>query len=676
MEANHPMFASIFRFILFSMCLLIPFRSKKKIMLKILNYTITFFTLFLVISCCSGVCQNAKPYQDKTHYSKIFGKEKIYRVYLPDKYYQSNQKFPVIYFFHGWGGRYFKDDSAKLEYEKLGELVNKYQVILVMWDGNMDELEPRPYNIGDHKDVKFNVQMKDYFPELVNHIDSTYRTFADREHRGVIGFSMGGFMSFYLAGKYPDWVSTAVNMVGSPEFFVGLPGNHTLYQIRYTFDNLRDVGLLFHNRIECPMTGLNDEVNRGAVWNRLANYEYHKLAGGHQVDNPGETKVFESAMRFIVNRFDNPVPLEKSWSHYDLCPEFTLWGYSVKSNKNEPGFLFLRNVSANGFGFYTKKWLPDGPSIKDCKATISTGPVYQPDVIYKISIYNETKNQLTKYETTADKDRRLHFELNGDGCEIGIAKKQVQAGFAVVGYQINSNQKYLRIGEPCEISVNLFNRGEAIPANKKLDVELSCADSSVLISSQKQAISLQTGYQQIKTKPFKIYCTKIPPSDGSPAWLRLKVTTKYDAFRSEDNFVLPVFYDVTIFSNIEVDDGRLVLTAKNVGNNARPVTDSIYGSGNGDGAVSPGEKIMLYEKGHRLRLFTDDPYVISDDETLVDEVLPAVWPDGYTLSSVVKIAANCPPGHEIEFMAHYETKTYQPIYRCVQWGKVKIKVEK
>jgi hypothetical protein len=85
---------------------------------------------------------------------------------------------------------------------------------------------------------------------------------------------------------------------------------------------------------------------------------------------------------------------------------------------------------------------------------------------------------------------------------------------------------------------------------------------------------------------------------------------------------------------------------------------------------------MLYEKGHRLRLFTDDPYVISDDETLVDEVLPAVWPDGYTLSSVVKIAANCPPGHEIEFMAHYETKTDQPIYRCVQWGKVKIKVEK
>ena len=98
------------------------------------------------------------------------------------------------------------------------------------------------------------------------------------------------------------------------------------------------------------------------------------------------------------------------------------------------------------------------------------------------------------------------------------------------------------------------------------------------------------------------------------------------------------------FQNIEVDDGRLVLTAKEVGNNARTVTNSICGSGNGDGAVSPGEKIMLYEKGHRLRLFTDDPYVISDDETLVDEVLPAVWPDGYTLSSVVKICRQLSAG--------------------------------
>lgn len=55
---------------------------------------------------------------------------------------------------------------------------------------------------------------------------------------------------------------------------------------------------------------------------------------------------------------------------------------------------------------------------------------------------------------------------------------------------------------------------------------------------------------------------------------------------------------------------------------------------------SAGEQIMHYEGSHRLRLFSDDPYVIAGDEKLADEILPAVWPDGYTLSSVVKIADN------------------------------------
>jgi predicted peptidase len=75
---------------------------------------------------------NAQPYQDLTHESQVFGHKKFYRLYLPDNYAKSGKRYPVIYFFHGWGGRHFKDDNANLEYEKLQELVNKYQVIMVM----------------------------------------------------------------------------------------------------------------------------------------------------------------------------------------------------------------------------------------------------------------------------------------------------------------------------------------------------------------------------------------------------------------------------------------------------------------------------------------------------------------------------------------------------------------
>ncbi len=69
--------------------------------------------------------------------------------YLPEGYETSGKRYPVIYFFHGWGGRHFKDESAKLEYAMLQRLVDKYQAIMVMSDGNIEEKRDRGrYNIG------------------------------------------------------------------------------------------------------------------------------------------------------------------------------------------------------------------------------------------------------------------------------------------------------------------------------------------------------------------------------------------------------------------------------------------------------------------------------------------------------------------------------------------------
>lgn len=645
-----------------------------KVTPKTISLRIIILILLIAGITFKGIGQKHYPYEDKTHYSKVFGKDKPYRIYLPEHYKSSKKKYPVIYFFHGWGGRHFKDDNAKLEYEKLGELVNKYKFIMVMWDGNMEESEPRPYNIGNHDNIKYNVQMKDYLPELVGFIDTTYRTYTDRYHRGIIGFSMGGILSFYLSGKYPDKFSAAVNMVGSPEFFIGLPDNHTLYQVRYTFDNLKDVALLFHNRDSCQMSGLNDEVNKGALWSEAEHYEYHKMKGGHKVDNPGETKVFESAVQFIMSSFENPAPLNKTWSHVDLCPDFSLWNYSVKSNKDEPGYLYLRNVNKNGFGFYTTKWMPNGPELINVKASVTTAPIYEPNEAYRISSFSKADLKLTMMHKPADKDGRLHFELPGSGTEIGIAKEDQQAGYAVLGYQLNQNRQFIRINEDNALTLNILNRDGAFAKKGTLKVTLSCADNSVNISSPVQIIDLARGKYLVKTEPFNIYSTKTPPSDGSPWQLRLKVSMDYDTVHLQDQIVIPVLYDVPYFSDIKVDDGRLVPSAKPADNTGAMAKDSIYGTGNGDGQVAPGEQIMLYMDGHRLRLYTDDPYVVSGEEKMIDEVLPAVWPDGYTLSSVVKIAPDCPPGHEIEFIGHYETKTHMPIYRHVIWGKIKMTV--
>ena len=614
---------------------------------------------FLLVSCfCSA---QTFPYRDLSHKSEVFGADKTYRLYLPEDYNRSGEEYPVIYFFHGWGGRHFQDESAKLDYIRLGELVDKYRFIMVMWDGNIEESEPRPYNIGGHEDVKFRIQMKDYFPELVAHVDSTYRTKTDRIYRGIIGFSMGGFMSSFLAGKYPDKVSAITEMVGSPEFFVGYPENHTFYPIRYTFDNLKDVSVRFHNMDNCPLFYMNTEVKNAAEWEGLSSFAYWLGEGDHSVDEAGEIEVFESAARFICDRFKNPMKRNKTWSHYDLYPDFELWGYSVESDKNEPGFLYLRNVSPAGFGLYSRKWLPDGPVIKNCAVKVSTAPIYQKGKSYDVTIYRQ-REKPEVLKQTADKDGRLRFELTGDGCEVSISRKSQPADFIVLEHRLDRGKRFLRPDEKNELSLTLLNRGGNVYTGKTVQLSVSCADTAVSLLNAEQDIQLDEKGKTINSYPISVVCRKTPPTDASPPWLNLTVEARCGEEVYSDKITLPVFYDVPLFKHLQVDDGF-------------DVRGNIFGKGNGDGQVNASERIMLHENYQRLRLYTDDPYVESDLEELHDYMIPAVWPDGFTFGSVVKIADDCPSGHTIEFLACYETKTFMPIRREVHWGRVKITVK-
>jgi hypothetical protein len=97
------------------------------------------------------------------------------------------------------------------------------------------------------------------------------------------------------------------------------------------------------------------------------------------------------------------------------------------------------------------------------------------------------------------------------------------------------------------------------------------------------------------------------------------------------------------------------------------------GHGNGDGIIDPGERVVIYVEGHPLKLYSDNSFVLADQEDVFDIMVPAKWPDGFTLASVVKISENCPEGAEIEFIGNYETKEFMPIKRTVHWGKVRVR---
>jgi enterochelin esterase-like enzyme len=623
-------------------------------------YRLLFCAFLFCMTIAPVLLQGQSAYTDRQHFSVVFGHDKSYRLYLPEGYESSTKKYPVIYFFHGWGGRHFKDDNALLNYEGIKLLVDKYQSVLVMWDGNIDTAEPRPYNVGNHHDVKFTVQEKDYFPELVAHIDSTYRTLTDRQHRGIIGFSMGGFMSFYLAGKYPDKVIAAVSLAGSPEFFIGYPGNHTLYPVRYTFKNLSDVNIRMHNGDSDILYYLNEEVSQGAKWEGV-DLDYWKFPGGHMVDKTGETKVFEMAMQFVTGTFSKTATSPSRWSHYELYPGFSLWGYDFKTNKKTPGYLFVKCVDKNGFGIYTNKWLPDGPSLTVDSILVRTAALYTPGKTYNIFQYETKTGKITNTTRQADANGALSLFYTGGETETGIYENKDSSSFVFLDYTANKKNRYMDNQQTGTLSLRILNRGNTIYPTGKIKVTLSTTDPAIIIKNKVAETGIKAGQRIVSLPSFTIASNKKAPQHGEPSQVKFKLRIQTGKQVFSDDFTVPVLYDMPFFDSVLVDDQVAI-------------KDRPYGTGNSNSVAEAGENIMLYTGTHRLRLYTEDKWILNNEEKLADEIIPARWPDGYTLSSIIKISPGCPDGHVVECYASYETKTFNPIERKTTWGKIKLTI--
>ncbi|MFN8357223.1 MAG: alpha/beta hydrolase-fold protein [Spirosomataceae bacterium] len=124
-------------------------------------------------------------------------------VYLPPNYDASTQRYPVIYYLHGFMG---KDNIFPQMQAILDEGIRRQKIkpfIFVQADqytlfegsfysnssltGNWDEFESK---------------------ELVDYIDKNFRTLASRESRGIAGHSMGGYGAFKIGMLHPEVFSS------------------------------------------------------------------------------------------------------------------------------------------------------------------------------------------------------------------------------------------------------------------------------------------------------------------------------------------------------------------------------------------------------------------------------------------------------------------------------------
>ena len=601
----------------------------------------SFLLLFIVTGNTMAIAQT-----DTSHYSEVFKRTRPYRIFLPEAYStDSTKKYPVIYYFHGNKG------DHRLDIEGVTELVNQSQVILVAWNGRSAPEDDRPYNIGYHANINYEVQFKDYFPELVNHIDKIYRTVSNRSQRALIGHSMGGFMSFYLAGKYPQMVGAAVSSRGSPEFFVGYPSNHTLYQHRYMFKNLYGIKTRFQNGTAGEeLVHLNNEVHGGALRELNLNYSYQTYAGGHSISSAE----FEDAFEFVVEAFQNPDSMPPRWHHADLYPEFEVWGYQVTSNLNTPGFIELHGVTKGGLTTLTRKWQPDGIPVPGVDMHIKTAPIYKPNTHYALLDYNNAEKVKKTSTIMSDKEGRINIAVNHQEHIFGIYENGGPAEIVFASYKVNNKRLFLDHNKRCALQLCLLNRGGSV--GKKLKVVLSSTTPGVKIENPAvDAGKIESGEAIWINSSFNITAANIPPANGGSPYIRFNLAiTDNNGNTWKDEFEALVMYDVPEFTEIGIDDGD----------------SEIYGSGNGNNIAQPGETVMIYQYSHRTKLFYDDPYI--DAERIHDDLQPDKWGDGYALSSLIHISEDCPPGHVIRFLACYEVKEWKTIKRNVTWGTFSI----
>ena len=133
-----------------------------------------------------------------TFYSKLFGQEVGYNIFLPPGYGKSGQTNPVVYHLHGW------TDNESSGLRPLRKVYKSRQAITV-FPNNSPVIE-------GFEDLPVEAVLID---ELIPHIDREYRTDAARESRSISGFSMGGGMAFVFAVRHLDLFSAVTAYAGT-----------------------------------------------------------------------------------------------------------------------------------------------------------------------------------------------------------------------------------------------------------------------------------------------------------------------------------------------------------------------------------------------------------------------------------------------------------------------------
>lgn len=146
--------------------------------------------------------------------SPTLGQQRRMTVYLPAAY-DGKKAFPVMYLLHGHGG----DETAWGDLGRASQIMDNLiaegkcvSMIVVMPNGNPtcnaapgwwhEGMYTPDGNAFNQRGAK--ASMEESFMDIVNYVDSHYKTIKKRSGRAVTGLSMGGGHTFGISRLYPE----------------------------------------------------------------------------------------------------------------------------------------------------------------------------------------------------------------------------------------------------------------------------------------------------------------------------------------------------------------------------------------------------------------------------------------------------------------------------------------
>jgi S-formylglutathione hydrolase FrmB len=449
---------------------------------------IAFACHWILILLCLIIPADLFTQKDSSFFSQAFDTERGYRIYLPSDYDADPAKrYPVVYYFHGWGGRY-KWDNYTLEddpgYPGNGRreppfvmewrsYAESHDIIIVTWDGYEPNLHPgrshregldyggcNPYDFPRaHEDpiVHWGWDYRMYFRDLVAHIDSHYRTIADRNHRGVTGLSMGGLTAMYISGQNKDLVGSvsafcpAANL---PRY--GPKGHLAVFPVNEMYRSLKGLPM--------RLTATDGD------WLHANDLRMKRLLDGsgffpfefHMADFPDHWSAdTDEQLDFHMNQFGKERGRPGDWNH--ICPAFKTfeqWGYQFRIERSVPALTILENISSNHMEVMSREFIPDGPVVMDETIHITTDSLYTPLSTYDLIVYSLAKNEFNIMKVEASGEGRLAFSLPGGGNLVGIhgVDSKPLPDLRIFDY-LNRDYIYMEEGRENNLDLRLVNIG-------------------------------------------------------------------------------------------------------------------------------------------------------------------------------------------------------------------------